>query len=433
MYIVIVGVHVLLVALGSAGDVHPNIGLALALRDRGHRVTLVASGAFQRLADRHGFEFFPVGSEEEFYTAVRNPDLWHPRRAIEVVARCLILRKMRPLYELIADNYRPGETVVAAPGTAFGARLAEEKLGVPLASVHLQPSMIRSYFDPMAVGVPDIMPHLPVRVRRWFFHLVDRAVIDRLLAAEVNQFRAELGLQPERRLFERWLHSPQLVVGLFPDWFGPPQRDWPPNVHPVGFPLFDESDTRPAPPELDAFLAAGPHPIVFTAGSAMAHARDFFYASVEVCRRLGRRGVLLTQFPEQLPARLPDTVARFDYVPFSRVLPRAAALVHHGGIGTTAQAFSASVPQLVVPLAHDQFDNAARVQRLGAGKVLAPKRYSVRSATRALDQLLASAPIRNACAEYARRLSPGAAIESACQWIETLAGRDAPKPDGMLS
>ena len=77
--------------------------------------------------------------------------------------------------------------------------------------------------------------------------------------------------------------------------------------------------------------------------------------------------MFLTQYPEQLPARLPNGVRHFNYIPFSTVLPRAAAFVHHGGIGTTAQALAAGVPQLVVPLAHDQPDNAVRIRHLGVG------------------------------------------------------------------
>ncbi len=92
---------------------------------------------------------------------------------------------------------------------------------------------------------------------------------------------------------------------------------------------------------------------MFTAGSAMTQGADFFRVSAEVCRRSHWSGILLTQFPEQLPATLPEGVCHFDYVPFSQVLPRAAAFVHHGGIGTVAQALAAGVRQLVVPLAHD--------------------------------------------------------------------------------
>jgi UDP:flavonoid glycosyltransferase YjiC (YdhE family) len=216
------------------------------------------------------------------------------------------------------------------------------------------------------------------------------------------------------------MHSPQLVIGLFPEWFAAPQPDWPPNTCLTGFPLYDESGARATPAELAAFLAAGPAPVVFAAGSANAQARDFFETCAEVCRRAGWRGILLSQFPDQVPASLPDGVHHFTYVPFSQVLPRAAALVHHGGIGTTAQAFAAGVPQLVRPLAHDQPDNAARVRRLGAGEFLRPHQYKTGRVLETLGRLMKSEEIRRNCQRLKSNLSVLHALERTCELIEQL-------------
>jgi rhamnosyltransferase subunit B len=409
---------VLLFALGSAGDVHPNVGLALALQKRGHRVVLVASVVFESLARRVGLDMLAVGTEREYKDALRDPDIWHPYRAFSVVARRLILPSMREGFRIVEQYSRSGDVVVAAPATAFGARIAQEKLGVPLVTVHLQPTMLRSVYSPPAFGFPDIIGHLPRSLRRAYLRAVDRYVIDPLLAPVVNAFRTELGLASERRLFDHWMHSPQLVLGLFPSWFSSPQPDWPPNVHLTGFPLYDESDLRPPADGLAEFLEAGDPPIVFTAGSAHAFSAEFFRASVEACRAGGWRGVLLTQFPEQLPQRLPDGIRHFDYVPFSRVLPRAAAFVHHGGIGTTAQALAAGVPQLVVPFAHDQPDNAVRVRRLGVGDFLLPGRYKARALIRDLRRVTESATIGENCRRRARDLAGSKPLDDACTLIE---------------
>src|SRR6185436_13395214 len=93
------------------------------------------------------------------------------------------------------------------------------------------------------------------------------------------------------------------------------------------------------------------------------------------CALLGRRGILLTRHREQVPDNLPREVIHIDYAPFSQLLPRCAALVHHGGIGTSAQALASGVPQLVTPFTHDQPDNAARLKRLGGAEVLPSSRY----------------------------------------------------------
>jgi UDP:flavonoid glycosyltransferase YjiC (YdhE family) len=189
----------------------------------------------------------------------------------------------------------------------------------------------------------------------------------------------------------------------------------------AGFPLWDESAVREPSAELAHFLDAGEPPVVFTAGSAMAQGEKFFRVSAEVCRAAGWRGLLLTQFPEQLPQPLPAGVRHFHYVPFSAVLPRAAAFVHHGGIGTTAQALAAGVPQLVTPLAHDQPDNAMRVKRLGVGDMLQTKHYKVVRLRERLAWLMESAAVKENCKRYARELVERTALERTCDMVEEAA------------
>lgn len=411
---------VLVVALGSAGDVHPNVGLALALKQRGHQVLLVAASVFAPLASRVGLEFHGLGTEKDFHDSLNDPDIWHPTRAFSVIARRLILPSVREVYDLIAKEFRPGEGVVAASGLTFGARLAQERLGVPLVTVHLQPSMLRSVHEPPVVSFPDVLGYLPRALRPYFYLVADRFFIDPLLAKHLNEFRRELGRAPVHRLFDKWLHSPQLVIGLFPEWYATPQPDWPPHVHLTGFPLYDESGSHEIPPELADFLASGPAPVVFTAGSAMAQGHEFFRVSAEVCRNRGWRGILLTQFPGQLPSPLPEGVRHFRYVPFSQVLPHAAAFVHHGGIGTTAQALAAGVPQFITPLAYDQPDNAVRVRRLGVGDYLRPTQYRTTTVIDRLSRLMESPAVRASCNERKHALSAPQSLQKTCELIERL-------------
>jgi rhamnosyltransferase subunit B len=413
--------RIILIGLGSAGDVHPNVGLGLALKKRGHQVTLLAPSVFRDLAAQAGLEFVGLGNDEEHYAVIRNPDLWHPMKAFPLLARHLMLKWVRPIYEFIEQNYTPGRTVIAAPATAMGARIAQEKLGVPLATIHLQPSMIRSYLSPSTHMIPDITAPMPVWLRRLYFRGIDRFAIDRLLGPEINAFRRALELSPVKNLFDRWMHSPQLVIGLFPEWFAPRAEDWPPNFHHTGFPLWDAADVRKPDPSLEEFLDAGSAPYVFTAGTANIHAREFFRTATETCLLSSRRGILLTQFPEeQLPPSLPDTVRHFSYIPFSQVLPRAAALVHHGGIGTMAQALAAGIPQLVTPLAHDQFDNAIRIRRLGCGDFLLPRKFQPAAAVERLKSLAGSETVAAKSRKWAAALKDTDALERTCALIEAL-------------
>ncbi len=408
----------LVIGIGSAGDVHANVALSIELQRRGHRVVFAASPVFESVAKRAGLEMIPLGTREEYEEALRDPYLWDPFRSFSVVARRLIIPSIRPIYRIIEDLSRSGDLTVTAPFTAFGARIAREKLGVRLVTIHLQPVTIRSEHNPPVFGFPHIIGRLPRPLRRLYLWAVDRNVVDPLLAPAVNSFRGELGLPPVHRFFNGWVHSPDLVLGLFPDWFAPPQPDWPPNIHLTGFPLYDEAGTRPPAEGLAAFLKDPDPPVVFTAGSAHAASARFFCESLEACRAGGYRGILLTQFPALLPEQLPDSVRHFEYVPFSTVLPHAAAFVHHGGIGTTAQALSAGVPQLVVPFAHDQPDHAVRVRRLGVGDYLVPRRYEAASAVRSLRRLLDSGEIRDNCRRRAKELAKAKPIDHACGLIE---------------
>jgi len=113
------------------------------------------------------------------------------------------------------------------------------------------------------------------------------------------------------------------------------------------------------------------------------------------------------------------------YAPFDRLLPRCRAVVHHGGIGTTVQSFAAGIPQLVVPRAHDQFDNAMRVARIGAGAQLPFRRLDGGAAAAALRELVASSKVRAACRRARALMEAEDALPSACDLAERTARRGA--------
>jgi rhamnosyltransferase subunit B len=209
------------------------------------------------------------------------------------------------------------------------------------------------------------------------------------------------------------------VLGLFPEWFAPPQADWPGNTHLTGFILHDEGQL-PVPAAADKFLGAGPAPVLVTPGSAATDRVDFFRTTVQACVAAGVRAMLVTNHPAQLPGRLPPGVQAFPYLPFSRVMPRCSAVVYHGGIGTLAQAVRAGIPQLVVANAHDQPDNGQRIERMGLGLSIGARGYRRRGAARAIAGLLGSQAIRRRCQEFAPRVDAAASLERACALIEKL-------------
>ncbi|MCI0361505.1 MAG: glycosyltransferase, partial [Planctomycetaceae bacterium] len=318
--------HFILSPMGSAGDVHPFLGLALALRERGHQITFVVVQYFEELVRRHGVDYVEVGTTEQFLASLNNPNLWNPRKALQHVYESGIRPAMPLQYEALASRYVPGKTVAISSCLGFGALLAREKLGLPLVTVDLQPAVLWSDIEP---------PRIPGTFGpKWFQRMIYRIgvkyVIDPAILPSLNDYRRELGLSAIASV-PAWWHSPDCVACLFPLWYGPPQADWPPNIVQTDFPLWDELADEPLAADVEAFLEAGEPPIVFTPGSANLFGKNFFLASVDACRRLGRRGILLSRFADQVPAVLPKTVRHFAYVPLGPLLPRCAALVHHGG------------------------------------------------------------------------------------------------------
>ncbi|MFD1505807.1 glycosyltransferase [Georgenia yuyongxinii] len=410
--------HVVLATVGSAGDVVPLVGLGAELRARGHRVSVLTNPYFRGVVERADLELVPTGTVADFERAMRDPDLWHPTRALRAVAREAILPTMRPMYEYIA-GLDPASTVLVASGLAFGPRLAQERLGFRLATVHLQPTLFMSAHDNAEMGPVKAPDWLPVGFHAWRLAQLERRFVDPLMAPDLNAFRAELGLAPVTRIFGRWMHSPDRVLGLFPDWFAPPQPDWPRNLALTGF-VDHRDDDAPLGPELEEFLAAGEPPVVFTPGSANLHGARFFAAAVGAARRLGRRAVLLTRFREQLPAELPPGVLPVEWANLPRLLPRAAAMVYHGGIGTLAQTLNAGIPHLVVPFAHDQPDNANRLIRLGVGDRLGVRGLTAARLAAKLDRLLTDPAVAARCAEYATRVDYARSARETCDVIEAL-------------
>ncbi len=414
--------HYLVMPLGSAGDVHPFVGLALELKRRGHQVTLATNGYFADLAERFGLDFIEIGSAEVFHAGIQNPDLWHPFRAFPYLYREMIEPTVRPQYEIVAQQFAQGPTTVIANCFGFGALCAQEKLGVKVVTVHLQPIMLWSRIRP---------PKLPgVKGPRWLqqqmFQIAQRLVIDPAVRPTLTAFRAELGLKPVKQVMN-WWHSETMLLCLFPEWYCPPQSDWPGPHMQTDFPLWDErgTDQQTFSPEesraLEPFLKSGPPPIAFTPGSANIFGHNFFRTAVAACERNGYRAIFLTRFKEQIPLSLPATILHVPFAPLSLLLPRCAAFVHHGGIGSAAQAMGAGIPQLIRPQAHDQFDNAMRIVEQGIGGILKPSRFTTRALAAKLKAIIDTEALTNQCKKLTSAIEKSRGLNQAVNGIELLA------------
>lgn len=417
--------QVVLMAFGSHGDVLPFLAIGAELRRRNYRVTLAAPAPFQELATSADLAFHSLGTQADFDTVIRDADLWHPRRGPALLLQ-FIASLTEETYNWLTTHCRAGDLIVAQPA-CLGARIAQERHGLSLATVHLAPFLMESQYDPPTLPGLPLPGFLPARLKHWIGRGADTYVIGPAVLPALNAFRAKLDLRPVRRL-RYWWNSPDRLLLMFPRWYAPPPTDWPLQAVQVGFGMADRlGDQQGLTPELDAFLQAGAPPLVFTYGSAMRLGLPFFKKAVALCRRMNRRGVLLAPQNGQVPAELPAEILHQPYVPLSLLLPRSAALIHHGGIGTVAQALTAGIPQLIVPVAFDHFDEGRHLERLGAGAVMSRHRFTPLRAARVLQRLLNAPDVRRACAVAQQHMSHSDGAAAACDEIENmLATQSAP-------
>ena len=335
------GRRVVVTTFGSLGDLHPYLALAMGLRARGHNVVISTGECYRDKIEALGLSFAAVRPDSDW---VSDPEMMrrfsHPRWGLIRVLR-MQLRWLREAYE---------DTLVAAEGAgllvgnlaAYSARLVAEKTGIPWASVmHLPIGCFSAYDPPLLPVSPALSKHLRcLGPTFWgpFGRFLNRGA--GWLAKPWHRLREQIGLPPAadpNPLTEG--HSPGLHLALFSKWLLDKQPDWPPQTVVTGFPWYDPPGNAGLPPMLARFLDTGPPPIVFTLGTALATNPGTFYEnSARAAKELGRRAVLILMNSRNRPQSLPDGVVAFDYAPFSELFPRAAAVVHHGGIGTTGLA-----------------------------------------------------------------------------------------------
>jgi UDP:flavonoid glycosyltransferase YjiC (YdhE family) len=423
--------RILLTTFGSLGDLHPYVAVALGLQSRGHEAVIATSGFYRQKIEGLGIGFRLVRPDKPDFEA--DPDLMRRimdrRQGTETVIK-FMMPVLRQSYE---------DTLAAAAGAdllvshslTFTTRLVSEKTGIPWASTLLQPIGFMSVYDPPVLPVGSFLSKLRFlgpTFHRLLFGLGMWSV--RSWCEPWHCLRAELGLPPTpaNPLFEGQ-HARSLVLALFSKVFAAKQPDWPTQTILTGFPFYDQDGEPAMVADLVRFLDAGPPPIVFTLGSsAVLDAGRFYEYSAAAARLLGRRAVLLVgKDTPNRAASYPDGVMAVDYAPFSEVFPRAAAIVHQGGIGTTAQAMRAGKPMLVMPYAHDQPDNAARLVRLRIARTLSRSRYSPARAAAELKQLLEDPGYANRAAEVGKAIQVEDGARAACDALEALLGSGCPR------
>lgn len=415
--------RILLATIGSLGDLHPCLALAIALRDRGHRPYIASTEIYRPKVEALGFEFHSLRPDFSTVDPALLRKVVDLLRGPEFLICQLILPALQDTYADLAaaangaDLFLTGEIVFAAP-------LVAEKLGIPWVSEILSPFSFFSEYDPPVSPFAPKATFLDGSTR-----LLNRVMLRVARLATwrwgepVRRLRRQLGLGPGRNPLFDDKFSTDLTLVLFSPEIARSQPDWPPNTVQAGYVFYDQDEPYSGlAPELQTFLRAGEAPIVFTLGSSAVHdPRGFFEASVAAANALGKRAVFLIG-DNPRPTGLSSESIAVPYAPYSELFPKASVVVHSGGSGTTAQVLRAGRPGLTMPCGFDQPDNAARVKRRGAGLTLFRKKYNAKTAARELEKLLTDPSYAANAESVGRALRAEDGVGKACEAIERLLG-----------
>ena len=431
---------------GSLGDLNPFIALALELKSRGYEPLIASQQEFRDKIEAEQIAFHPLRpgvedvkgelgiDEQTIFRKATNGSSGLP-----FLVRRIAMPFLRRAYEDMMSATQGASLVVTHP-SAFAARLAAENRGLLWMSAVLAPFGLMSTCDPPVFSTaPGLALLRELTGARFDAALL--AMVKKVLdpwTAPFQTLRRELGLPPVVNPLFEGQFSPYATLALYSKWMGDLQPDHPVNCDITGFVYYDRPPGAPSelPESLKRFLAEGPPPLVFTLGTALVNdPGDFYERSIETARLLGRRAVFLgvdngSAEANAVRQSMPPSMYGAGYLPHSLIFPHAEAIVHHGGVGTTAQAMRAGKPQLITPFAGDQPDNAMRMCRLGIARQLAPNAYVPRRAAADLAALTQDSDVKLRAADIGRSVAAEQGASVAADLIEALLHERSPRRAG---
>ena len=413
--------RIVLNTFGSYGDVFPYLAIAQCLQRRGHDPVIAAPETYRSASRDAGLAFWPVGPNVDFEDTDTFRRVMDRKRGAEVVVREYLVPHLRESYRQL-ESACAGAHLLVSHMLTFAAPILAEKNNIPWVSTALSPMCFASAYDPPALApipwLARLRPLGPAFVGA-LWRVLKRFSLR--WSEPIRAFRTELGLEPGGDHLWGDFPSADGVLALFADVFGPSQPDWPERTTVCGFPFYDRDfGGSDDPDRLARFLAEGPAPLVFSLGSSAIHCADDFYElAAEGVKRLRQRAVLVIG-ESAPPPDLPASVLAIRSAAVRPLFDGASIVVHAGGVGTVGQAMRSGRPQVVVPFAHDHFDNALRVKRLGVGGSLNRQRLTTAKLARALGAIAADEEMRARAASLADRIRAEDGTTTACQVIESI-------------
>lgn len=419
-----------IIALGSRGDIQPLIALGAGLHAAGHFVRLITNENYAAPVRAQGLDFWPVSGDVQ---AVAQSD---EMRALLEKGNFLAINRLTAVAVQEAaldwarealDGGRDVDLLLAGVGGLFLAVALAEKLNIPLIQSYVVP------FTPTTAFSGALLPPALGRfsgANRLTHHLTRQMMWQAYRTADTRARREVLNLPPA----SFWgpyatarMHSGPVLYG-FSTAVIPRPSNWDANQHVTGFWFLDAGPDWTPPPALVDFLQRGDPPLTIGFGSMIQpRPQETADLILQALAQTGQRAVILSGWGDYQMADLPDTVFVAEAVPHDWLFPRAAAVVHHGGAGTTAAGLRAGVPSILVPFFGDQPFWGQRVADLGVGPQ--PIRRAKLTADRlsaAIHAAVSDATMRARAAALGAQIQAEDGVRRAVEVIERVALRDIP-------
>ena len=411
---------------GTRGDVQPYIALSKGLQQAGHTVRIVTHQIFESFVKEHGLDFFPLQLD--------------PRQVLINQALSELGNNTIRINRWMEENFKSGlqdifkvtlqanldAELILNSGLSFAGWHVAEKLGTPALATYLWPVTPSRHLPATSGKIPP--DWLPFRgIVNYLSAKISNQLFFNLLLSSVNQCRKDiLDLRPMKRR-EYWgldsaRSSTALIYGYSPVVI-PKPPDWSNNQQIAGYWFLDTKAGYQPDKILMDFLADDRKPIYIGFGSMVDHEREeISQIVIDALREANQRGVLLGGWSALGSENLPDSIISVESVPHDWLFPQMAAVVHHGGAGTTAAGLRAGVPSVVVPSFGDQFFWGWRVHKLGVGSKPIPRnKLTVTKLVQAIQQAVNDDAIKSKATQVGQQIRAENGVESAVSMIEEFA------------
>jgi UDP:flavonoid glycosyltransferase YjiC (YdhE family) len=420
--------RIAVLSLGSRGDVQPQAALSVALAARGHEVRLISHGEYAELVAGRGVDYRALSGDirADFAASAAGQRMAASGRNAVAAFRAMVEMtrlQARDWGSQIRDLAQGVDLLVPELTAGYPGATLAESWRIPWVQVCLQPVWrTRTFPSPMAPPLPFRLPGALNRLH----HDVVTQLMWQPFRSLVNRTRrevADLGPWPLFGPFNRFRREGRPLLMAFSPLVVPPPPDWDDGITVTGYWYLDRQASWSPPPALDAFIRSGPPPVYVGFGSMGIGDADATTETIlAALQQSGCRAVVSAGWGGLRAADLPPEIFATEAVPHDWLFPLMAAIVHHGGAGTTAAALRAGVPSVVVPFMVDQFFWARRLRECGvAPRAIPHGRLTVASLSAALCQVLHDGALRARAAELGARIRAEEGLAQAVERIEAAA------------